>query len=53
MNKTFKIIFADYYFMEINKEINQLKKLGKVKIVDCSNLIKGEVASEDQLLMHL
>ena len=36
--------------METNKEINQLNKLGDVEIIDCSNLIKGNVASEDQLL---
>jgi len=53
MEKLYKIIFTDYYFPDINKEINQLKKLGKVKIIDCSDLITGEVSSEDQLLEHL
>jgi len=53
MKKLYKIIFTDYYFPDINKEINQLKKLGKVKIIDCSDLITGEVSSEDQLLEHL
>jgi len=27
--------------------------LGEVEIIDCNNLIKGKVASEDQLLEHL
>lgn len=53
MDRLYKIIFTDYYFPDINKEINQLKKLGKVKIIDCNNLIRGKVASEDQLLEHL
>lgn len=53
MKKLYKIIFTDYYFPDINKEINQLKKLGKVKIIDCNNLIRGKVASEDQLLEYL
>lgn len=53
MKKSYKIIFTDYYFPDINKEINQLNKLGNVEIIDCNNLIKGEVASEDQLLDHL
>lgn len=53
MDRLYKIIFTDYYFPNINKEINQLKKLGKVKIIDCNNLIRGKIASEDQLLEHL
>ncbi len=53
MKKIYKIIFTDYYFPNINKEINQLNKLGNVEIIDCNNLTKGEVASEDQLLEHL
>lgn len=53
MDRLYKIIFTDYYFPDINKEINQLKKLGKVKIIDCNNLIRGKVASEGQLLEHL
>jgi D-3-phosphoglycerate dehydrogenase len=53
MEKLCKIIFTDYYFPNISKEVNQLKKLGKVEIIDCNDLIRGEVASEDQLLDHL
>ena len=53
MNKTYKIIFTDYYFPNIDKEINQLNKLGEVEIIDCNNIAKGEVASEDQLLEYL
>jgi len=53
MEKLYKIIFTDYYFPNISKEVNQLKKLGKVEIIDCNDLIRGEVASEDQLLDHL
>jgi len=47
MEKLYKIIFTDYYFPNISKEVNQLK------IIDCNDLIRGEVASEDQLLDHL
>jgi len=53
MKKIYKIIFTDYYFPNINKEINQLNQLGDVEIIDCNNIAKGEVASEEQLLEHL
>jgi len=53
MKKTYKIIFTDYYFPNIDKEINQLKKLGEVEIIDCNEIANGEVASEEQLLEHL
>lgn len=53
MKKSYKIIFTDYYFPNIDKEIKQLNKLGKVEIIDCNDLAKGEVASEDQILEHL
>ena len=53
MKKTYKVIFTDYYFPNIDKEINQLNKLGEVEIIDCNNIAKGEVASEEQLLEYL
>lgn len=53
MKKSYKIVFTDYYFPNINKEINQLKKLGEVEIIDCNDIANGDVASEEQLLGHL
>jgi len=53
MDRLYKIVFTDYYFPNISKEVDQLKKLGKVEIIDCNDLIRGEVASEDQLLEYL
>ena len=53
MKKTYKVIFTDCYFPNIDKEINQLNKLGEVEIIDCNNIAKGDVASEEQLLEYL
>jgi len=53
MDKHYKIIFTDYYFPDIKKEINQLEKLGEIEVLDCNHLVDGEVASEDQLLDYL
>lgn len=53
MKQSYKIVFTDYYFPNINKEINQLKKLGEVEIIDCNDIANGDVASEEQLLGHL
>ena len=36
--KKYKIVFTDYYFQDINKEINILNKLGNVEIIDCNDL---------------
>ena len=53
MEKLYKIIFSDYYFPNISKEVNKLKKIEKIEIIDCNDLIRGEIASEDQLLEYL
>ena len=53
MEGKFKIVFIDYYFPDIQKEINQFKKLGNIEIIDCNNILPGLIASEDQLLPHL
>jgi len=53
MNQSYKIVFTDYYFPDISKETNQLRKLGEIEVLDCNHLVDGEVASEDQLLDYL
>ncbi len=42
INKKYKIIFTDYYFQDINKEINILNKLGNVEIIDCNDFVSKE-----------
>ncbi|MFW6174027.1 MAG: C-terminal binding protein [Elusimicrobiota bacterium] len=53
MKKYYKIVFTDYYFPDIKKEIKQLEELGEIEVIDCNYLVEGEVASEDQLIDHL
>jgi hypothetical protein len=53
MKESYKIVFTDYYFPNLKKEKKQLEKLGKLEIIDCNNLVEGEVASEDQLIEYL
>jgi len=53
MERKFKIVFTDYYFPDIQKEIDQFKKLGNIEIIDCNNILLGAIVNEDQLLQHL
>jgi len=53
INKKYKIVFTDYYFQDINKEIKILKKLGNVEIIDCNDFISGEIGNEEKLLTYL
>ena len=42
INKKYKIVFTDYYFQDINKEIEILNRLGNVEIIDCNNFISKQ-----------
>ena len=52
-HKKYKIVFTDYYFEDINKEIKILNKLGNVEIIDCNNFISGEIGNEEKILTYL
>ena len=51
--KKYKIVFTDYYFQDINKEIKILNKLGNVEIIDCNDFISGEIGNEEKILTYL
>ena len=51
--KKYKIVFTDYYFQDINKEIKILNKLGNVEIIDCNDFISEEMGNEEKILNYL
>jgi len=51
--KKYKIVFTDYYFEDINKEIKILNKLGNVEIIDCNDFVFGEIGNEEKILNYL
>ena len=51
--KKYKIVFTDYYFEDINKEIKILNKLGNVEIIDCNDFVFGEIGNEEKILTYL
>ena len=51
--KKYKIVFTDYYFQDINKEIKILNKLGNVEIIDCNGFIPEEIGNEERTLAYL
>ena len=53
INKKYKIVFTDYYFTDINKEIRILNKLGNVEIIDCNNFVSKEMGNEEKILTYL
>jgi len=48
----YKIIFTDYYYPNNNQEIEILKGLGDVEIVDCTKIFKGGVKNEDDVIKY-
>ena len=53
IHNKYKIVFKDYYFQDINKEIKILNKLGNVAIIDCNNFISGQIGNEEKILTYL
>jgi D-3-phosphoglycerate dehydrogenase len=51
--KKCKIVFTDYYFQDINKEIKILNKLGNVEIIDCNDFVSKEIGNEEKILTYL
>jgi nickel-dependent lactate racemase len=52
-SKKYKIVFTDYYFEDIHKEIKILNKLGNVEIIDCNDFISGEIGNEEKILTYI
>lgn len=48
----YKIVFTDYYYPDNNSEINILKKLGDVEIIDCTKIIPGGIKDEDKVIEY-
>jgi D-3-phosphoglycerate dehydrogenase len=48
----YKIVFTDYYYPNNDQEIEVLKNLGDVEIVDCTKLIPGGVKDEDRVIEY-
>ncbi len=53
IHKKYKVVFTDYYFQDINKEIKILKKLGNVEIIDCNDFVSGQTGNEEKILTYL
>ena len=48
----YKIVFTDYYYPNNDKEVEILKQLGDVEIVDCTKIEKGGVKEEDKIIKY-
>lgn len=51
MNRS-KIVFTDYYYPHNHIEVEILKKLGDVEIIDCTKLFPGGIKDEDRVLEY-
>ena len=51
--KKYKIVFTDYYFTDINKEIRILNKLGNVEIIDSVFILHDRVKKLTKKVMKL
>ena len=51
--KKYKIVFTDYYFENINKEIKILNELENVEIIDCNDFVSEEMGNEEKILTYL
>lgn len=48
-----KIVFTDYYYPNNNREIEILRKLGDIEIVDCTKFFPGGIKDEDQIIDYV
>jgi len=48
----YKIVFTDYFYPNNDKEVEILKQLGDVEIVDCTKIEKGGVKEEDKVMKY-
>jgi len=47
-----KIVFTDYYYPHNNIEVDILRGLGDVEIVDCTKLFPGGIKDEDRVIEY-
>jgi len=47
-----KIVFTDYYYPQNNIEVDILRELGDVEIVDCTKLFPGGIKDEDRVIEY-
>lgn len=52
MMSAYKIVFTDYYYPDINKEVSILKRLGDIEIIDCTKIQKGGIKDPENLLKY-
>jgi len=50
--KKAKIVFTDYYYPNNNIEVDILKKLEDIEIVDCTKLFPGGIKDEDRVIEY-
>jgi len=48
----YKIVFTDYFYPNNDKEVEILKQLGDVEIVDCTKIEKGGIKEEDKVIKY-
>jgi D-3-phosphoglycerate dehydrogenase / 2-oxoglutarate reductase len=48
----YKIVFSDYYYPDIHQELEILRKLGNIEIIDGMKIIPGGIKAEDELLRN-
>lgn len=47
-----KIVFTDYYYTHNQTEVEILKKLGDIEIVDCTKLFPGGIKDEERVIEY-
>jgi D-3-phosphoglycerate dehydrogenase / 2-oxoglutarate reductase len=53
MMNNFKVVFTDYYYPNNSRELEILKQIDGIKIVDLTKLFPGGVKDEDQLVEYV
>jgi D-3-phosphoglycerate dehydrogenase / 2-oxoglutarate reductase len=48
----YKVVFTDYYYPDNAKEVDILRRLEDIEIVDCTKIYKGGVKDEDRVLEY-
>jgi D-3-phosphoglycerate dehydrogenase len=49
----YKIVFSDYYYPSNQNEIQILRQLPEVQIIDCTQIVSGGITDEDQLMPYV
>ena len=49
----YKIVFSDYYYPNLNAEMEELKKLGDdIEVVDCTKIVQGGIKDPKKLIEY-